>query len=105
MSNLVLEIFAQVVGELEIMDASVDRGIRTVSGVEFAHDRKTRKEIGQTVRRRLEQPVVNWRKAFLSEAVKLTKTLTNLRKAGKSRLYPSLGSVNRIMSSLVNTGH
>ena len=49
MSNLVLEIFAQVVGELEIMDASVDRGIRTVSGVDFAHDRETRKEIGQTV--------------------------------------------------------
>ena len=35
---------------------------------------------------RLEQPVVNCKKAFLSAAVKLTSTLTNLRKAAESRV-------------------
>ena len=47
---------------------------------------------------------MNWRKDFLSASVKLTKTLTNLRNAGDSLVYPSLGSVNLIMSSLVKTG-
>ena len=42
---------------------------------------------------RLEQPVVNCKNDFLSDAVKFTSTLTNLRNAAESRLYPNLGSV------------
>jgi hypothetical protein len=44
--------------------------------------------------------VVNCKKAFLSEAEKLQRTLTNLTKAAESRVYPNLGSVYRMMSSL-----
>ena len=53
---------------------------------------------------RLEQPVVNCRKAFLSFALKPTRTLTNFSKAGESREYPSLGSVKRTTSSRVKAG-
>ena len=53
---------------------------------------------------RLEHPVVNCKNAFLSASVKLTKTLTNFKNAGDSRVYPNLGSVNRTISSLVKTG-
>ena len=35
---------------------------------------------------RLEHPVVNCKNAFLSASVKSTNTLTNLRKAGDSRV-------------------
>ena len=51
-----------------------------------------------------EHPVVNCRNAFLSAPVIDTKTLTNLRKPGDSLVYPSLGSVYLITSSLVKTG-
>ena len=53
---------------------------------------------------RLEHPVVNCKNAFLSASVKFTKTLTNFKNAGDSRVYPNLGSVNRTISSLVKTG-
>ena len=53
---------------------------------------------------RLEHPVVNCKKAFLSASVKLTKTLTNFWKAGDSLVYPNFGSVNLTISSRVKTG-
>ena len=53
---------------------------------------------------REEHPVVNWRKAFLSASVISTNTYTNLRNPGDSLLYPSLGLVDFMISSLVKTG-
>ena len=53
---------------------------------------------------REEHPVVNWRNAFLSAPVISTNTFTNLRNPGDSLLYPSLGSVYFMISSLVKTG-
>jgi len=53
---LAQDLFGLVLGQFEVVDAGVDRGVAALAGVHLAHHRQPRVQVGQPARRQRRAP-------------------------------------------------